>query len=498
MKLRPALSLALLALAPLGLLAEGLSPQAQAAPAESLPLASYLAQVAAKNDALQAAHGQNQSLDLAALEPETAFSPSLSAAYSHNETQMQPSSAMMPASIYGSSWDLGVGKLFATGTHVDLGYQSAWSVDQYGSSIRPDLSGFNPTEQGQLYGLFGSLESTGTWYTASPTLTISQSLWKGFMARGFDIAIQKVQASYGSLKRLNDFKAQSILYQAEAAYLQLALARATVAVQEEALERNMKILEWSKRRAAQNLVDEVDVLQTEAQVKAVEVGLATAREGLRSAARSFNALRGRDDDQVDASLDELALPDPAQLQRKDERLDLKAARLQLKADDLSVDEVIEKYRPDLSVFYSAALNGGSGSYSTALSDQDRLAWAAGVKLSANIDLPLISKVVEGAKTASSSSQHGFEQQRRDLDKDWDNLQSQWESVQQRLAQVDELVALQKEKSEREKVRFNNGRTTNYQVLSFENDYSSAQLMRLGLVTEARVLAATAKLYNGAY
>jgi len=473
-----------------------LAPMAQAA--ESLPLSAYLAQVASKSDALQAARGQNLSLDLAALEPETAFSPSLSAAYSHNEAQMQPSSSMMPAAVYGSSWDLGVGKLFATGTHVDLGYQSAWSVDQYGATVAPNLSAFNSSQQGQLFGLFGSLESTGTWYTASPTLTISQSLWKGFMARGADIAIQKVQASYSSLKRLNDYKAQAVLYQAETAYMQLALARATVAVQEEALERNQKILEWSKRRASQNLVDEVDVLQTEAAVKAVEVGLATARESLRSAARSFNALRGRDDDQVDAGLDELTLPDPSQLERKDERLDLKAARLQLKANDLSVDEVVERYRPDISVFYSAALNGGSSSYGTALSDQDKLAWAAGVKLSANIDLPLISKVVEGAKAASDSGQHDFEQQRRDLDKDWDNLQSQWESVEQRLAQVDELVALQKEKSEREKVRFNNGRTTNYQVLSFENDYSSAQLMRLGLVTEARVLAATAKLYNGAY
>jgi outer membrane protein TolC len=484
MKRTLTLFLALLGLAP-ALFSEGLSPQAQAAPVESLPLAAYLAQVASKNDALQAARGQNLSLDLAALEPETAFSPSLTADYSHNETELPPSSAMVPSSVYGSSWDLGVSKLFSTGTHVDLGYQSAWSIDNY--SLPPALSGE-----------LGSLLGSGAWYTASPTITISQSLWKGFMARGADIAIQKVQASYGSLKRLNDYKAQSVLYQAETAYVQLALARATVAVQEEALERNLKILEWSKRRASQNLVDEVDVLQTEAQVKAVEVGLATAREGLRSAARSFNALRGRDDDQVDAGLDELTLPDPSQLLRKDERLDLKAARLQLKANDLSVDEVVEKYRPDISVFYSEALNGGAGDYNYALKTENKPAWAAGVKLSANIDLPLISKVVEGVKTASDSGQHDFEQQRRDLDKDWDNLESQWESVQQRLAQVDELVALQKEKSEREKVRFNNGRTTNYQVLSFENDYSSAQLMRLGLITEARVLAATAKLYNGAY
>ncbi len=467
-----------------GALAADLSPSA----AVSLPLGAYLAEVAVKNDTLQAARGQNLSLDLAALEPETAFSPSLNASFSHNETQMPPSSAMAPAAVYGSNWDLGVGKLFATGTRVDLGYQSAWSINEY------SYTGIPAAFVGEL----GPLLDNNTWYTASPTLTITQSLWKGFMARGASITIDKTQATYGSLKRLNDFRAQSVLFQAETAYVQLALARATVAVQEEALSRNLKILEWSRRRAAQNLVDQVDVLQTEAAVKAVEVGLATARESLRSAARSFNALRGRDDDQVDADLEALTLPDSGLIQRRDERLDLKAARLQLKADDLSVDEVVEKYRPDVSVFYSAALNGGAGDYNYALATQNKPAWAAGVKLSANIDLPLISKVVEGAKTATNSSQHGFEQQRRDLDKDWDNLQSQWESVQQRLSQVDELVALQRDKAEREKVRFSNGRTTNYQVLSFENDYSSAQLMRLSLVTEARVLAATAKLYNGAY
>jgi outer membrane protein TolC len=60
----------------------------------------------------------------------------------------------------------------------------------------------------------------------------------------------------------------------------------------------------------------------------------------------------------------------------------------------------------------------------------------------------------------------------------------------------ELVELQREKAEREKIRYRDGRTTNFQVLRFEDDYNLSRIQVLQLGAQAIVLEAQARYYNG--
>jgi outer membrane protein TolC len=467
-----------------------------------LSLADYLAQVGDKNNTLKSVRQQNSSYDLAAKEPLTAFSPMLTGNYKHSETQ----NIQQPGTIIGSSsdslasaWDLGISKLFFTGTQVSVGYSSAWDVTEYGAAEGSAslLNSFSSAQQQQLYSLFNT-NYTGDWYTSVPTLSISQSLWKGFMARGANISIEKTRYNYNSLQETNRQQAQDVYYQAEQAYIQLALAQATVEVQQSALERSQKIFEWSSQRARKNLADRADVVASQAAVKSAQVSLESDQQSLSIAARDFNALRGQTDVQVSEHLSGLRLPSEALVQRLADRHDVQAAAWTLKADEAAAEEAVEKYRPDLSAFYNCSFNGADSSYTQAWEHPDHVAWAAGIKLSANIDFSLIHEVVEGAKGATGSSKQALLQKQSDLDRDWDNLKIQWRNIRQRLGDVEELVALQKEKVELEKARFTHGRTTNYQVLSYENDYSAALLARISLVAEACKVAALAKYYNGAY
>jgi hypothetical protein len=66
----------------------------------------------------------------------------------------------------------------------------------------------------------------------------------------------------------------------------------------------------------------------------------------------------------------------------------------------------------------------------------------------------------------------------------------------RLVLAQELEKLQGEKAEREKSRYRDGRTTNFQVLRFEDDYSLARIQILQLLANARAIEAQARFYNG--
>jgi hypothetical protein len=61
----------------------------------------------------------------------------------------------------------------------------------------------------------------------------------------------------------------------------------------------------------------------------------------------------------------------------------------------------------------------------------------------------------------------------------------------------QIESIQKRKADEEKRRLELGRTTQFQLLSFENDYALARLQRLSLVLEKLSLLAQAQRWLAA-
>jgi outer membrane protein TolC len=180
------------------------------------------------------------------------------------------------------------------------------------------------------------------------------------------------------------------------------------------------------------------------------------------------------------------------------RQDLLAAQAALRASDALVRQVVQQFTPDLSVFATLGLNQRDQDNGTAF---DQL-WQAehparlfGVRLTANLDLPLYHQVLAGAQRARGSGEAQVEDKQREVEKDWQQLRESWAGMQERLTLASQLEALQKEKADREKVRYQDGRTTNFQVLRFEDDYNLSRIQTLQLTALANVLDAQARYYN---
>lgn len=452
-----------------------------------LGLAVYLDQVKQGNSALVAARSNQQALNLAALEPETVFSPYLSADLNRLDNQAPNSNPLfMGSRTVSTRWSLELSKRWETGTFTALGDKGDWTRTDYPDSgiVIPGLGSITP--------------SADPFYSPAPYLTVSQSLWRDFGAAGSRATVAKIQAAAQSARQMSAFKIHQIIFNAKQAYIQLALARASVRIQQDSLARNRKILEWSERRAASNLGDLVDVLQTRAAVKQVELGLAQAEQDLSNAARQFNLLRGRENQAEAEPLEEITVLETG-LERKADRADLQAAVWDSRGKQAAVEETTHKYLPDFSLYATASLNGRDTDAGQAFSQSFTLehpTTVVGVKFSTNLDLPLIGKALEGARLVSQAGDQDLRQKQIELEKDWSTLREQWDNARARLEIAGQLEKMQEEKAEREKTRFRNGRTTNYQVLRFEEDFAQAKLMKLRVLAECRLLAAQADWYNG--
>ena len=79
-----------------------------------------------------------------------------------------------------------------------------------------------------------------------------------------------------------------------------------------------------------------------------------------------------------------------------------------------------------------------------------------------------------------------------VDQEWRDIQDRLADVDKRLAMAAEIESLQKRNADEEKNQLALGRTTQFQLLSIENEYSLSRLSRLSLVAEKLGLLAQAQ------
>lgn len=449
-----------------------------ALPAEELSLDAYLGQVRQQNPTLKAQQAQDAAYALAAKEPLTAFSPQLNAQLQRYDDETEPAvNLLSPNRTLVWSGDVGLNKLFGTGTYVGVDFKTDRSQIDFPSSP-----------------LVGNVDNQGAAYS----LSISQPLWRNWMASELDAGVQQAAHGADAARAGLRYAAQAQLFQARQAYVQLITLRQVELIQAESLERNNKILEWTQRKYADNLADKVDVLQVEAAIRQVALALNQTREDEAKAGIHFNALRGQAVDAPIGDLQPLSVPESLPVAKGD-RQDLAAAKAALLGSAAAVESVKQRFTPDLSVFANVGMNERDPSTGEALGGAfkfDHPSSTVGIKFSTSLDWSLYRSVLQGAKKAQGAGAGQVEAKSQEIAQDWQQLQASWDSVKQRLSLAAELEGLQREKADREKVRYRDGRTTNFQVLRFEDDYNLSRVQTLQLTALANVLAAQARYYNG--
>lgn len=339
------------------------------------------------------------------------------------------------------------------------------------------------------------------FYDARPTLELTQSLWKNGFGGETRAGLATQTAASLAVHYSEAFRAKGILNEAESTYWGLSLARATLAVQKQTLDRAHRILEWANRRVGSDLADRSDSLAAEAAYQTRQLDLQSAADREQSARRKWNSLLGVETDEVEDELETLDVGMVGNLQlpkKADQREDLKAAEQSKIASQANADLARHSITPSLDVSGSLALNARSNdlgtSVSNSLTDRYPLSQIA-VRFAMPLDFGLIHDVSAAANLETEAAELAYNRKRFDLDRDWEEQSRNFLQAQRRLHLASEIEDIQKSKVAHEKTRLERGRSTLYQVIQMEQDYSLSRLNRLQITSEVLNYYAKLKLFQ---
>ena len=448
-----------------------------------LLLKDYLEQVKGKGSAFQASQAAVEGFEKQSHQQDLLYSPQLVASYNHlNDKSPQANNPFYPGQTLADSFGVSLTNKLPFGPSISLGYAfNNINLNYPSSSAFPGFSFMNE------------------YYQVSPVASLSLPLFKDFGGSQTAAGVKMVQYQLESAAKNSAFQREQSLFNAKVTYWKLALAREVEDIRKDTLERSQKIWEWTKRRVARNLADPPDALQAEASVRLAELDLQTAQENERSARLALNRFRNAADDAVPETLETVedslagikvnipsALPD---------RLDLQAVQKNAQQQKATFDQAYQNIYPDLTAMASWRGNGLDPQFSPAndMAFQfNRPTWTLGAQLNVSLDVFTAQRTADGYERNYKSALLALKDKEIGVSQEWKDLNDHLTEVDKRLAMATQIEDIQKNKANEERRRLELGRTTQFQLLSFENDYSLARLNRLSLVLEKLTYLAQAQ------
>lgn len=442
-----------------------------------LSMEDYLGQVRSKGSAYRSAQAAVEGYQKQSHQQDLIYSPQLGLGYGHQENrQILPNNPFYPDWTQGDSLVASLSDRLPFGPSISLGYAVTNVTLQFPDSAKGFLTG--------LPNYYPS------YFQVAPVASLSMPLFKDFLGSQTNAGVKKVQYQLEAASKGAAFQREQALFNAKVAYWKLALAREATLIRQDSLERSQKIWEWTKRRVARNLADPPDALQAEASVRVAELDLQTANENERSARLEFNRYRDASGDAVAESLEpledslkalRLELPaSPAQ------RLDLKAMEDTANQQKAVYDEAAQNIYPDVTLLASYQGNGLGAQWADANSpafSTDHSIWQVGAQFNLPLDVFTAQRTSEGYERNYQSALLSLKDKQTEVGQQWTDLKNHLTDVDKRLDMAAQIVDIQKNKADQERKRLELGRTTQFQLLSFENDYSLSRLNRLSLVLE---------------
>lgn len=451
--------------------------------AAPLTLDQFLEQVRTGNDLYKASRLVEDAAPDKAVDAEMVYAPNIFANVQKavDKKEVQPVSQRGSETDYASA-QLGVSKLTSVGTALRL---------YYGAS------------QTKIIGTSPQFVPEPEWREASPTLEITQPLWKNALGRDVAKSAELLKGQAEITRLTESLKKKVTLSEAEGTYWRLVLARESLRVAKENLERVKKIVNWTKLRVGKELADNADLIQAEALGELREIELTMSIDEERAAAFSFNTIRGSNGPHVAEDLMKLTpevlknLPIP---KRTTDREDVAAAEKSAKLGEIAADLANSKYQPAIDIFASGTLNGRdleSNSKATTNAFKGKHAtYAIGLKMSAVLGGESFSRLRAGVARERQAATLTAARRRYENDREWVDLNLKLQESRARLGLTQKIETTQLKKLNAERNRQSRGRSTMFQVMQAETDYASSQLNVIRNKAEILGIMARIKTFGG--
>ena len=336
-------------------------------------------------------------------------------------------------------------------------------------------------------------------------LGITQSLWQNGFGRQTSLRRKRDQSELQSRLLTLLSERQKTIIDFELLYWDIAYAQKEVHIRTENLERSKKIFSWIEDRFKRFAAEKVDYLQGQALVATRELELQVATDNLKTLQAKLKEKLRSDfvltplEDDLKKERDVLTLPVKLDFAPSDPVL-IEMLQSQAQAEFLKTKSKLEadQLKPILEVGYSYGQQGLSTSYSTAREDAfstNNDYHQVGVKFSLPLDFSLISKSRRATEYAAQAQENRAEQLKRQSQISWEDLQRTISEQKQRVQTALNLAQLQTEKSSEERSRYEKGKSTAFQAITFEQDAAESELLAIQLISQLRRTEAQARNYT---
>lgn len=339
-------------------------------------------------------------------------------------------------------------------------------------------------------------------YQAIPVAELNIPLWQNFLGKStrarqdsalFENEAQKLSAQALSLNELVG---------AEKSFWLMVYAQKAYEIQTRALNSAQKILNYLAKKEQMNLAEKGDVLQAKAMVESKKLAVNQAENFLKISARDFNKRRNLQHDYVEEKLVSFDINKLINLkfdaQRKNDRLDIKSQKAMVEASVAQAKIEEESNKPALNLYASYSLNQVENNRINALSntfDRNAPNGKIGLELSMPVNIGLSADIRRGARIKASAEKVSYREKLLQQEIDWINLQQNLHDYQENLKLSNQVEQIQKIKLENERNLLSRGRTSTYQILVFEQEYSNSELTTQQLAQKLHELIADQKLYQ---
>lgn len=449
--------------------------------ANKLSLQDYLEQVRGSNSAVKGARLQGEGGILEAQSASVIQLPYLFANYTNFDDRSEQANPTFSGNrTKGNQYTIGLSNNTPIGLNAKYSYNVAYTEIQNASAI-----------------------PVPNFYTAYNKLELQQQLWKN----GFGSEVRAQATALGSSKLVRAYSNKhtelALHAETENSYWRLAFARRSLEVQREMLTRAGRLLEWARNRVKLQLGDKADLLQAQANYDLRRLDMINLREMEKNAALAFNMMRNREGDIVPEELEIPSLDQTIKVVGKQNglsanRYDVQAAEQQMKAAVASSQLDREKLKPSVDLFGNISWSGRDANRGLALEEaksSKRSNVAFGVNLSIPLAVPQALNAMKGNSLTQEGAAISFDQKKIEADTELTQLKNSLNETLGKLELIQSLERIQKEKYENENQRLLRGRTTTYQALIFEQDYSNTQLSRLRIQNDALQLVARMNLFR---
>ncbi|MNL06188.1 Outer membrane efflux protein [compost metagenome] len=447
--------------------------------AHALTLNEYLESVKNQNLSYKGTTQQSEGAELLSREADLFFTPQLfaEANVGHNG---KPNTPQMYDRVRSQSYLLGVSQQFSFGLQSRLYYSM-------GRSEFVNASGaINPPQ----------------YWDASPQLELTMPLWGGGFGRTAQANQEATRQASLAEKWNTEGVSQNILIGAEATYWKVAAWQDVVRIQEQALTAAQNIYDYVSRKKRMNLGETADVVQAQALVEARTLELQIAKNESQEAQRTFNKYLNKDAYAPVAALEPVdykaleSITVPAA--RPGSRADVQATEAQLAAAKAQSALALERNRPTLNVVGQYALNGRDEELNEALKEAGQTEQDTAF-IGLRFNMPLNFGATSDARSGALKKERAAEMNRDYAlyaqEQDWTNLTRNITDARDNMKILSRLEQAQKTKLETERARLKQGRTTTYQVLLFEQDYSQAAVSKVKSAVNILALQSQLKLYQ---